>query len=98
MDITLQFVNQPKTRKKIKSKQVKRTMIKFTSDHTPLEIQHMDNHELEDLYEHGSPTEKDMAENILRARKKWALIELAMPMDVELAQGTGSPYAGGVKF
>jgi len=98
MDMTLQFVTQPTNRKKVKSTKPKRTMIKFTSDHTPLDIQNMDNQELVDLYEHGSPTERDMAENILHARKKWALVELAMPMDVELAQGTGSPYAGGVRF
>jgi hypothetical protein len=98
MDMTLQFVTQPTGRKKVKSKKPKRTMIKFTSDHTPLEIQHMSTSDLEDLYEHGSPTEKDMAENILHARKKWALVELAMPMDSELAQNTGSPYAGGVRF
>jgi hypothetical protein len=98
MDMTLQFVTQPATRKKAKSKKPKRTMIKFTSDHTPLEIQQMSNSDLENLYEHGSPTERDMAENILHARKKWALVELAMPMDVELARGTGSPYAGDVRF
>jgi hypothetical protein len=98
MDMTLQFVTQPTNRKKAKSKKPKRTMIKFTSDHTPLDIQNMDNQELADLYEHGSPTERDMAENILHARKKWALVELAMPMDSELAQNTGSPYAGGVRF
>jgi len=98
MDMTLQFITQSKQRQKMKSKKPKRNMIKFVSDHTPLEIQHMSNEELEDLYEHGSDTEQDMAENILHARKKWALVELAMPMDSEIAQGTGSPYAGGVRF
>jgi hypothetical protein len=97
MDMTLQFIT-PSAKKRVKNKKMKKPMVKFKSDHTPLEIQHMSNDELEDLYEHGSETEQDMAENILHARKKWALVELAMPMDSELAQNTGSPYAGGVRF
>jgi hypothetical protein len=101
MDVSLPFVTNPAPsakRNKAKSKKVKRTLVKFKSDHTPVEIQNMDNQELEFLYEHGSATERDMAENILHARKKWALVELAMPMDAELASGTGSPYAGGVRY
>jgi|WetSurMetagenome_2_1015567.scaffolds.fasta_scaffold29228_4 hypothetical protein len=101
MNVNLSFVTNPALsakRGKAKSKKVKRTLVKFKSDHTPIEIQNMDNQELEYLYEHGSPTEKDMAENILHARKKWSLVELAMPMDAELASGTGSPYAGGVRY
>jgi hypothetical protein len=97
MKMTLQFIT-PSIKKRTKSKKIKKPMVKFKSDHTPLEIQNMDDQELEYLYAHGSPTERDMAENILHARKKWALVELAMPMDVELARGTGSPYAGDVKF
>lgn len=100
MEMTLPFVTNPapaaKRKKQKVKKGTKRTLIKIKSDHTPIEIQHMSNEDLEYLYDHGSPTEKDMAENILHARKKWALVELAMPMDAELA--SGSPYAGGVKF
>lgn len=98
MKMELQFITKPQKRKIKKNKKIKKTMVKFRSDHTPLEIQHMSNDELEYLYEHGSETEQDMAENILHARKKWALIDLAMPMDVELASGTGSPYASDVRF
>lgn len=100
MEMTLPFVTNPapaaKRKKPKVKKSVKRTMVKFKSDHTPIEIQNMDNQELEYLYAHGSETERDMAENILHARKKWALVELAMPMDAELA--SGSPYAGGVRY
>lgn len=102
MEMSLPFVTNPAPvakRKKVKvKKNVKRTLVKFKSDHTPVEIRNMGDQELEYLYEHGSSTEKDMAENILHARKKWALVELAMPMDAELAQDTGSPYAGGVRY
>lgn len=96
MKLEFQFIIPPKKKKRMKK--LKKPMIKFRSDHTPLEIYHMGDSELVYLYEHGSPTEQDMAENILHARKKWALIDLAMPMDVELAQGTGSPYAGDVRY
>jgi len=95
MNLNFQFIT-PTPKKR--NKKSKKPMITFKSDHTPIEIQHMSNNELQDLYEHGSETEKDMAENILHARKKWALIDLAMPMDSEIANGTGSPYAGDVRF
>jgi len=96
MDMKLQFVT-PSVKKKIKNKKIKKPMIKFKSDHTPLEIQHMSDQELEYLYEHGSPTEKDLADRFIQLRQKLERLEFIMPMDAELAQGTGSPYAGGIR-
>jgi hypothetical protein len=65
------------------------------NEHTPVEIQDMDMPKLEYLYQHGSPTEREIADRLIQARKKWALIELVMPLNTELA--SGAPFAGGVK-
>jgi len=94
MNIDLPFINQTK-RKKVKNS-AKQKLIKVQSEHTPIEVQNMTMPQLEYLYEHGSSTERELADHLIQARKKWALIELAMPMDAELA--SGSPFAGGVKF
>jgi len=93
MDISLPFMNEPRKHKK--EKPVKRNIIKVQSEHTPVEIQNMDMPQLEYLYEHGTSTERELADHLIQARKKWALIELAMPMNTELA--SGAPFAGGVK-
>jgi len=94
MDVSLPFItNTAQTAKrkkqKIIKKKVKRTLVKFKSDHTPVEIQNMDDQELEYLYEHGSPTEQDVADQILRARKKWDLAFNYSPDDI-LPEGSGS--------
>lgn len=96
MKMTLQFIT-PSAKKRVKSKKMKKPMVKFKSDHTPLEIQNMSDQELEYLYEHGSETEQDMADRIIRLRQKAERLEMIMPMDIELAEGTGSPYAGGIR-
>lgn len=93
MEISLSFVTQQ--RKKKKKSPAKRELIKIHSDYTPMEIQNMDMPKLEYLYQHGTPTERELADHLIQARKKWALIELAMPMNTELA--SGAPFAGGVK-
>jgi broad specificity polyphosphatase/5'/3'-nucleotidase SurE len=93
MNIDLPFMNQTK-RKKVKI--TKQKLIKVQNEHTPIEVQNMTMPQLEYLYEHGSSTERELADHLIQARKKWALVELAMPMDAELA--SGSPFAGGVKF
>ena len=93
MNIDLPFMNQTK-RKKVKITEQK--LIKVQNEHTPIEVQNMTMPQLEYLYEHGSSTERELADHLIQARKKWALVELAMPMDAELA--SGSPFAGGVKF
>ena len=84
-------------RKKPASKKSKQTLVKFKSDHTPIEIQNMSDQDLEYIYEHGSSTEKDFADRIIRLRQKAERLDLIMPVDAELAEGTGSPYAGGIK-
>jgi len=89
MNMTLQFVTQPRKKKKDK-KLVKRPMIKIKSEHTPVEIQNMDMPQLEYIYEHGSPTEKELADNIIRARKKWAT---ASSLSDDIVP-TGSPIPG----
>jgi len=93
MGISLPFMTEPRKHKKEKS--AKRNIIKVQSEHTPVEIQNMDMPQLEYLYEHGTSTERELADHLIQARKKWALIELAMPMNIELA--SGAPFAGGVK-
>lgn len=93
MDVSLPFVIQQRKRKE--REPVKRKLIKIRSDYTPMEIQNMDMPQLEYVYEHGSPTEREMADHIIQARKKWALVELAAPMNNELA--SGSPFAGGIR-
>lgn len=93
MNIDLPFITQPRKHKK--KDPVKRGIVKINNEHTPVEIQNMDMPKLEYLYQHGSPTEREIANHLIQARKKWELIELAMPMDSELA--SGSPFAGGVK-
>jgi hypothetical protein len=93
MNISLPFVTKSKRRKKVHSKeQTQRETVKVRSEYTPIEIQNMDMPKLEYLYQHGSPTERELADHLIQAKKKWALIELAMPMDSELA--SGSPFAG----
>lgn len=86
-------MNEPRKHKK--EKPLKRSIIKVQSEHTPVEIQNMDMPKLEYLYQHGSPTEREIADRLIQARKKWALIELVMPLDNELA--SGAPFAGGIK-
>ena len=97
MKLKLSFMNTSAKRKKPKSKKSKQIMVKFKSDHTPIEIQRMSDQELEYLYEHGSPTERELADHFIQLRQKLERLELIMPMDAELAQGTGSPYAGGIR-
>lgn len=87
MEVALPFITQ---RKGKKSKPQKRTIAKIRNSYTPVEIMNMDIQELEYLYEHGSPTEQDIADNILRARKKW-MVASSMSDD---ADRTDSPNSG----
>jgi hypothetical protein len=60
-----------KKMKKSTKRNIKKPLIKIRSEYTPMEIMNMDIPEIQYLYEHGSPTERDMADNILRARLKF---------------------------
>jgi len=96
MNISLPFITTSKRRKKTHSKkQTKRETVKIRSEYTPIEIQNMDMPQLEYVYEHGSPTERELADHLIQAKKKWALVELAAPMNNELA--SGAPFAGGIR-
>lgn len=93
MEVTLPFVTQniqPIKRKKKNKRPIKRTIIKIKTEHTPMEIQNMDLSQLEYLYEHGSPTEKELADRMIRIRKKWAMASL-LSDDI---LPTGSPIIG----
>jgi hypothetical protein len=95
MDISLPFITQSARRKKSnKDKPSKRRIIKIHSEHTPLEIMNMDMPDLMYIYKHGSVGEREIAENVLRARKKWevasSLSDDVVPSD---APNSGSPNA-----
>lgn len=85
---------QPKIKKK-RSKKAKRIIATIKTEHTPIEIRDMDMPELLDIYEHGSPIERSIAEEILYRRKKAELVDLASPMNSELA--SGSPFANNIR-
>ena len=91
MEISLPFITQP--RKKKSKHPVKRKLIKVRNEYTPIEIQNMSMPELEYIYQHGSPTEIEIADNIIRARKKMS-VALSLSDDI---LPSGSPFAGGVK-
>lgn len=88
MDIALPFITQRKKSKKGKPSNTR--IINIHNEHTPVEIMNMDMPELEYLYMHGSPSEKELADNIIRARKKW-IIASSLSDDIV---PTGSPTPG----
>lgn len=95
MNISLPFVTQPQQRKKKKTKVKSTRLITIRSEHAPIEIQNMDMPELEYLYEHGTPTEKEIAEHVMMTRKKFDRATM-VPDDI-LASGaptSGSPSSG----
>jgi len=78
VQFNFQFVTKPKKRQKTDNdQQIKRAIATFHSDHTPVEIQNMDMPQLQNLYEHGSPAERELANHILRARNNWEQLEYA---------------------
>lgn len=93
MNISLPFITQPTPRKQKKTQPSR--LIKIKSEHTPLEIQNMSMPELEHLYNHGTPTEKEMARIIIHARKSAEIGN--MLADDKLSSGSpvsGSPTVG----
>lgn len=88
MEVSLPFIINRKKSKK-KEKLVKR-IIKVYNEHTPLEIMDMDMPELMYIYQHGTVAEKEIAENVLRARRKWSIAS-SLSDDV---LPTGSPTTG----
>jgi hypothetical protein len=78
MNIDLSFINTP-IKRKIK-KPIK-NIIKISNEHTPIEIQNMTMPQLEYLYEHGSPTEKEIVGNIMFTRKKFDMATI-VPDDI----------------
>jgi len=93
MSISLMFPFQQPNNKERRPK--KRVIAKIKTEHSPVEIQDMDMPELLNIYEHGSPIERSIAEEILYRRKKAALVDLASPMNSELA--SGSPFANNIR-
>lgn len=100
MEVILPFVTNstpPAQRRNKKSKTVKRKIIKIHNSYTPVELYNMDDPQLEYLYEHGSPAEREVASEILKKRQKWDII-LNKSLDDPLPSGSGlrgSPSAGG---
>jgi hypothetical protein len=98
MNISLPFITAPAhPRKKSKLISKKRTIIKIKNEYAPIEIQNMDDAHLEYIYEHGSPAERDVAEEIIKNRQRWDTI-INKGLDDTLPTGsgqTGAPEAGG---
>jgi len=96
MNISLPFITQPKQRKKKKTKVKSNRLIKVRSEHAPIEIQNMNMPELEYLYEHGTPTEKEIAEHVMVTRKKFEKATM-VPDDILASSSptaAGSPTSG----
>jgi hypothetical protein len=95
MNLSLPFVTQPKRKKKNNKPETTR-IIKIHNEYTPIEIQNMTMPELEYLYEHGTPTQKEIAEHVMITRKKFEIATM-VPDDI-LASGaptsSGSPSSG----
>lgn len=87
MKVSLPFITKKKIKKR--KKQIKK-IIKIVNEHTPLEIMNMDMPELMYIYQHGTVAEKEIADNVLRARKKW---EIASSLSDDVLP-TGSPNVG----
>lgn len=109
MQINLPFVHPQKRKKSIKiySPKVKKIVKihKVKKVHLPYtytEIQNMTDSQLDYLYEHGSPAERDIAGEVIQNRKNWDTI-INKGLDDPLPRGSGqsgapeAPTAGSSK-
>jgi hypothetical protein len=101
MNISLPFMNStpPRAKRKVKkvNSKINRNLIRFRNNYTPVEIYNMDDAQLENLYEHGSPSERDIANEIKKKRSNWDTV-VNKGLDDTLPSGSGvsgAPTAGG---
>lgn len=80
------------TQRKNKKNKPKKRMVKFHNDYTEFEIQNMDDPQLERLYEHGTPAEREIARKIIKMRDDWDTI-INKSIDDPLPAGSGQPGA-----
>jgi hypothetical protein len=90
--LTLPFITKsaPRRKKKQISEISTKPMIKIRNQYAPMEIQGMSMPQLEYIYEHGSPTERDMADQVITARKKFEIATM-MPDDILASGSQGAP-------
>lgn len=87
--ISLIFPFGDKKKQKIKRKK----MIKVHTDYTAFEIDRMDDDHVQNLYEHGSVAEREIAGTILKSRKDWDTI-VNKGLDDPLPTGSGIQATG----